>query len=102
MASPLSKSLIACAIGESGSYLGTLSPVPQAEAEQVGLGFSASVGAQSLAVLRALSVDELFNYASKLPIASLEVGPVRAGQFPARPFSKYAPNLYDSEAFAVG
>ena len=59
MASPLSKELIAGAIGESGSLLGTLSAVPLAEAEQNGMKFAEMVGAKSLAELRALSANEL-------------------------------------------
>src|SRR5205807_1266214 len=45
MASPLSKDLIAGAIGESGSIIGTLSAVPLAEGEQNGLRFATNVGA---------------------------------------------------------
>src|SRR4051794_15618587 len=59
MASPLSKNLISAAIGESGSLLGTLPPVPLAEAEQTGLKFANSIGANSLAALRAMSAEEL-------------------------------------------
>ena len=83
MASPLSKDMIAGAIGESGSYLGTLSPVPQAEAEQIGLEFSAKVGVHSLAELRAISAEELLNDASKVGSSNREAGRGRAGQFPA-------------------
>ncbi|HEY5444802.1 MAG TPA: carboxylesterase family protein, partial [Pyrinomonadaceae bacterium] len=54
MASPLSKDLIAGAIGESGSILGTLSAVPLAQAEEAGVKFAKSIGANSLAELRAL------------------------------------------------
>jgi carboxylesterase type B len=53
MASPLSKDLIAGAIGESGSLLGTLSAMPLEEAEKNGVKFAASVGVDSLAALRA-------------------------------------------------
>ncbi|HSA01627.1 MAG TPA: carboxylesterase family protein, partial [Candidatus Paceibacterota bacterium] len=62
MASPLSKGLIAGAIGESGSILGALSAVPLAEGEQSGIRFAATLGrddAPSLAALRALSADKL-------------------------------------------
>src|SRR5262252_7695907 len=45
MASPLSKDLIAGAIGESGSVIGALSAVPLADSEQSGVKFAASVGA---------------------------------------------------------
>jgi para-nitrobenzyl esterase len=61
MASPLSKDLIAGAIGESGAAIKpTLAPVPLAEAEQTGLEFARNTGYNSLAALRALSTDSLF------------------------------------------
>ena len=59
MASPLSKGLIAAAIGESGSVLGTLPPVPLAAAEQAGVKFATSMGSTSLAALRALPAAQL-------------------------------------------
>ncbi|MDQ3821457.1 MAG: carboxylesterase family protein, partial [Acidobacteriota bacterium] len=60
MASPLSRDLIAGAIGESGSVMGTLPPVPLAQAEQSGAKFAAELGANSLAALRALSTQQVF------------------------------------------
>lgn len=60
MASPLSRKLIAGAIGESGSLLGpTLSAVPLADAEKTGAAFGREVGAPSLAALRALPAQQL-------------------------------------------
>jgi para-nitrobenzyl esterase len=59
MASPLSKDLMAGAIGESGSLLGTLSPVPLAEAERTGERYAAGIGARSLADLRKVPAEEL-------------------------------------------
>jgi para-nitrobenzyl esterase len=59
MASPLAKHMIAGAIGESGSLMGTRAPVPLAEAEQVGLKFANSLQATSLAALRALPADKV-------------------------------------------
>jgi len=73
MASPLSKDLIAGAIGESGSFMGTLPPVPQAVAEEAGVKFAAAVGASSLASLRAMTIEQLFQ----------ETGKVGAARFPA-------------------
>ena len=58
MVSPLSKELFAGAIGASGG-LGTLSPRPLAEAEQIGQAFAKKVKAQSLAELRALPAQKL-------------------------------------------
>jgi len=61
MASPLSKKLIAGAIGESGAGIHpTLAPVPLAEAEKIGAEFAEKIGAKSLAELRALSTEEIF------------------------------------------
>lgn len=62
MASPLSKTLFARAIGESGSLL-TLGPgpLPLAEAEQNGTAFAASIGAISLAALRAVPGQQLLD-----------------------------------------
>jgi para-nitrobenzyl esterase len=61
MASPLSKDLIAGAIGESGAAINpTLFPVPLAEAEKTGLEFAKNAGYNSLDELRALSTKDLF------------------------------------------
>ncbi|QIL75177.1 carboxylesterase/lipase family protein [Hymenobacter sp. HDW8] len=66
MASPLSKSLFARAIGESGSMLNTsFGPLPLAEAEKNGVAFATSLGATSLAALRALPAQQLLEAASK-------------------------------------
>ncbi|MCW3082241.1 carboxylesterase family protein [Segetibacter sp.] len=64
MASPLSKNLIAGAIGESGSLLGTLPAAPLAKGEQTGVEFAKTVGANSLAELRALPADKLLQSAA--------------------------------------
>ena len=65
MASPLSKNLIAGAIGESGgSFYPTLAPVPLAEAEKTGLEFGQKIGAKSLKELRAMSTLELYQKSS--------------------------------------
>ena len=59
MASPLSRDLIAGAIGESGSLVGSSRTKPLAEGEQTGVQFAEMVGAASLSDLRALSADSL-------------------------------------------
>ncbi|MFM2146418.1 MAG: hypothetical protein RL732_1254, partial [Bacteroidota bacterium] len=61
MVSPLSKQLIAGAIGESGSLLGALPPIPLAEAEKNGVAFQQFAAAKSLAALRNLAADSLLN-----------------------------------------
>ncbi len=61
MASPLSKNLIAGAIGESGAGINpTMSPIPLKDAEKMGLEFAQNVGVTSLAQLRALSTREVY------------------------------------------
>lgn len=65
MVSPLSRNLIAGAIGESGSVLGTLPPSPLATAEQAGVKFAEGVGATSLAELRAMSAEKLLEATAK-------------------------------------
>ncbi len=65
MASPLSRNIIAGAIGESGSLLGKQSTVSLSEAEQGGVQFAKAVGAESLASLRAMPADQLLEATSK-------------------------------------
>jgi para-nitrobenzyl esterase len=64
MASPLSKDLIAGAIGESGSLLGTLPPVPLSQAEESGTKFAAKLEAKTLADLRAVPAAKLLGAAA--------------------------------------
>lgn len=61
MASPLSKNLIAGAIGESGAGINpTLAPVLLEEAEKTGLEFAKKAGYNTLAALRAATTRELY------------------------------------------
>jgi len=92
MASPLSKHLIAGAIGESGAMIApTLPPVPLAEGEEGGTKFAASVGAASLAALRAMSTAQLLDATAKLPV----------GRFPATVDGHFLPKP-PVEIFAAG
>ena len=59
MASPLSKSLMAGAIGESGALISTLPPRSLADTEADGRAFGEAAGAATLAALRALSAEKL-------------------------------------------
>jgi para-nitrobenzyl esterase len=60
MASPLSKNLIAGAIGESGAGIKpTMEPVPLAQAEKEGEGFAKQTGYPTIKALRALSAKKL-------------------------------------------
>jgi para-nitrobenzyl esterase len=69
MASPLAQGLFHKAIGESGAYLndgmGGLPLAPLAESEQQGVKFAGSLGADSLAALRAKTGDEVLQAALK-------------------------------------
>jgi len=61
MASPLSKHLIAGAIGESGAPIKpTLFPVPLADAEQQGIDYGRLIGKSNLTELREMSAEDLF------------------------------------------
>ncbi len=65
MASPLSKNLIAGAIGESGAMISSLPPAPLAEAEQNGVKFGDAAGATTLAALRAMTAEQIQDAAAK-------------------------------------
>jgi para-nitrobenzyl esterase len=89
MASPLAKTLMAGAIGESGSLLG-LQPLPTlAEAEQKGVAFGAALGAGSLAALRALPAQQLLQ-ASGQPTAPRFAAVVDGYFLPRQPAEIYA------------
>ena len=61
MGSPLSKDLIAGAIGESGAGINpTMSPVPLKDAENMGEEFAKNTGYPSIAALRKLSTREVY------------------------------------------
>lgn len=65
MVSPLSKNLIAGAIGASGG-LGAMPPRSLDETEQVGLDFAKKVGARSLADLRAMPAQKLLEATERM------------------------------------
>ncbi len=60
MVSPLSKNLIAGAIGESGSGMGALAAVTLADGEKAGVEFATKAGYSSLAQLRSASTRDLY------------------------------------------
>jgi para-nitrobenzyl esterase len=64
MASPLSKNIIAGAIGESGSLLGNATTT-LAEAEKLGTSWAQSLHKNSLAELRAMEADQILQSTSK-------------------------------------
>lgn len=66
MASPLAQGLFQRAIGESGAFFGlTLHTRPLAESEAANAKFAESIGAPTLAALRAMPADQLLAAASK-------------------------------------
>jgi para-nitrobenzyl esterase len=92
MASPLSRRLIAGAIGESGGmFRPTFAPVPLDSAERLGVKFADDVGAGSLAALRALPAESLLRTTSR-------PGAVR---FPASVDGYFLPRS-PAEIFAAG
>ncbi len=63
MASPLSRDLIAGAIGESGAAINpTAAPVSSAKAVAIGSAFAEAINNPSLTELRALSAEQLFDH----------------------------------------
>jgi para-nitrobenzyl esterase len=76
MASPLSKGLIAGAIGESGAAINpTFAPVPLQDAERAGTALATALNAASIVALRAMPAAELLESAAKpgLPRAQFAV-----------------------------
>jgi para-nitrobenzyl esterase len=59
MASPLSRGLIAGAIGESGALIAPIAPQPRSEAQAQGTAFMRKTGARTLAALRAMPAASL-------------------------------------------
>ena len=89
MASPWSKGLLAGAIGESGSLLGTHPTPSLIDAERRGTTFAASLGATSLAALRALPVAQILDATS--PRTAPRFGAIVDGDFlPRSPAEIYA------------
>ncbi len=89
MASPLSKDMIAGAIGESGSIIGALSAVPLEEGEQKGVKLAESIGATTLPALRAMPAEQLLDAVSK-PGAPFPSPTVDGYLFPKPPAEIYA------------
>jgi para-nitrobenzyl esterase len=67
MASPLSRNLIAGAIGESGAMFSSLPARPLAGTEEDGLKFGVFAGAVSPEALRAMSAEQLQDVMGKTP-----------------------------------
>lgn len=89
MASPLSRDLIAGAIGESGGILGALSAAPLAQVEESGTKFQQMVKAADLAALRAMPAQQLLEAAGQRGVPRFS--PAIDGYFfPESPFALFA------------
>lgn len=93
MASPLSRHLIAGAIGESGSILGALSAAPLDAAEQAGVKFATAANASSLAELRAMTAEKLLEVTAK-PGMPWFTPTIDGYFFPKSPFELYSRGEY--------
>jgi para-nitrobenzyl esterase len=89
MASPLSKNLIAGAIGESGSLLGLQAPLSLSDAEKEGVKFATSLGAKSLAELRAMPASAILDGTAKPGAARFAVD-IDGYFFPKSPITIFA------------
>ncbi len=65
MASPLSRDLIAGAIGESGSILATLAPVTLSAGEESGAKFASVLGVSKISEMRAMTSAQILDAAGK-------------------------------------
>jgi para-nitrobenzyl esterase len=104
MASPLTKGLFKRAIGESGAALTpnpTFGPKPLQIGEQDGIKFAESVGANSIAQLRAKPGLEILNAAIKNPIL-YAFGVVDGYVVPEHPASIYAQGKQNDVPLLVG
>ena len=92
MASPLAEGLFRGAIGESGAMFNTgglLAARPLSKAEEMGLNFAATLGAKSLAEMRAASAEDVQKASAKG--GPVRFGPIVDGYFlTAEPASVYA------------
>jgi para-nitrobenzyl esterase len=88
MASPLSRDLMAGAIGESGALISTLPPRPLAQTEKDGTRFAELAGAPSLRALRAMSAEKIQEVvATMAPMGGAAPGSATA------PLLRFSPNL---------
>jgi para-nitrobenzyl esterase len=83
MASPLSRDLIAGAIGESGAMINSApGSIPLADAERDGVKFATAVGANSLSALRAVPAQKLLEAATS---PDVRLNPIVDGYFLPKP-----------------
>src|SRR5207245_3810689 len=85
IASPLSRDLMAGAIGESGAMTSSLPAQPLAEAEQNGVKFGSAAGANTLAALRAMSAEQIQEATTK--VQGVRFGTTLDGYFLPKPLA---------------
>ena len=85
MASPLSRGLMAGAIGESGAMISSLPPQRLADAEQNGVKFGAAAGANTLAALRAMTAEQIQEAVTK--VQGFRFGTALDGYFLPKPLT---------------
>ncbi len=85
MASPLSRGLMAGAIGESGAMISSLPPQPLADAEQNGVKFGTAAGATTLAALRAMTAEQIQEAVTKA--RGIRFGTALDGYFLPKPLT---------------
>ncbi len=90
MASPLSRGLIAGAIGESGALFAPIAPLTLADAEQQGEIFAMHLGADSLGALRALPAQTLLQASGNgnAPSAMPDIDGYFLAEAPAATFAR--------------
>jgi para-nitrobenzyl esterase len=71
MASPLSRDLIARAIGESGALIAPIAALPLKEAQAQGVAFMKEVGAGSLGALRAMPAEALLKASASKTVSAM-------------------------------
>jgi para-nitrobenzyl esterase len=102
MASPLAAGLFRGAIGESGGMFntgGVLAGQPLDKSEKMGAGFATSLGAKSLAEMRAASAADVLKAAGN----AVRFGPIIDGYFlPADPASIFAAGKQSHVALLAG
>lgn len=99
MVSPLSRDIIAGAIGESGSFLGALRAQPLAAAETRGKEFAEYADAANLAALRAIPAQDLLNATSRTGPDNINFGSLWS--FPPSIDGYYLPKSPDA-IYAAG
>ena len=91
MASPLSRGLMAGAIGESGAMINpTLPPVPLAEGEKTGVAIATALNATSLQALRGLPADQVLAVTAKQGTGPYNIATIEGYFLPKLPVEIFA------------